>query len=253
MTGARPILAPPMRSLVPWLLAFVAACSGKPAVVPQGLQPSDVVELGALPLGYSAGETLRAGCSSLRARFFEDEALDNVDCSTARLSRVLRARAGELGARFIVGKRCHTRGGERTQVTCTASVAHPSERVALEPSAARDLGPAPSAEQVLDLDEPRPQDADLIRVGFAPVASNQRPGLAPRSYDAVAETRVASVGPGVLGQVSARCAACATSALRHALRVTAGRVGAGEVTAVKCFQDAGAARCIATALVPWSS
>jgi hypothetical protein len=124
--------------------------------------------------------------------------------------------------------------------------------VALEPGVPRDVGPAPSAEQVLDLDEPRPQDADLIRVGFAPVSPGKGP-LAPRSYDGVAETRVASVGPGVLGQVSARCEACDPSALRHALRVAAGRVGAGEVTAVKCFQDDGAARCIATALVPWSS
>ena len=241
-----------MRSLVPWLLVLVAACSSKPAVTPQGFQPSEVAELGALPLGYSAGETLRASCSSVRARAFEDEALGNVDCSTARLSRVLRARAGELRARFIVGKRCHARDGERTQLTCTASLAFPSERVALEPGAPRDAGPAPSAEQVLDLDEPRPQDADLIRVGFAPVAPGKGP-LAPRSYDGVAETRIASVGPGVLGQVSARCEACQSSALRHALRVAAGRVGAGEVTAVKCFQDDGAARCIATALVPWSS
>ena len=242
-----------MRSLVSLLLVLVAACSSKPAATPRGFQPSEVAELGALPLGYSVGETLRASCSSVRARAFEGESLANVDCGTARLSRVLRARAGELGARFIVGKRCHARGGERTAITCTASVAYPGERVALAPYAARDVGPAPSAEQVLDLDEPRPQDADLIRVGFAPVTSGQGLSLAPRAYDAVAETRDASVGPAVLGQVSARCAACEPSLLRHALRVAAGRIGAGEVTAVRCFQDDGASRCVATALVPWSS
>jgi hypothetical protein len=243
-----------MRSLVSWLLLLSAACSGAPAATPQAFQPSEVSELGALPLGYRAGETLQASCSSVRGHAFENEALDNVDCNTARLSRVLRALAGEASARFIVGKRCHARGGgERTQLTCSARLAHAGERVALAPRAASDLGPAPSPEQVLDLDEPRPQDAEQIRVGFAPVEPGPSAGLLPRGYDQVAETSLASVGRGVLGQVSARCAGCESSALRHALRVAAGRVGAGEVTAVKCFRDDGAARCIATALVPWSS
>src|SRR5258706_14627878 len=113
--------------------------------------------------------------------------------------------------------------------------------------------PATGAAQGLDLDEPRPQDAAQIHVGFAPVASRRQPALAPRDYAAVAETRLSSVGRAELGQVSAVCAACDAAALRHALRVTAGRVGAGEVAGVACFQDDGQARCIATALEPWSS
>jgi len=242
-----------MRSIAPLLLLFSTACGGQGAVTPQTYQASDVRELGALPPGYRAGATLRAGCSSVRARAFDDEALANVDCSALRLSRVLRARAGELSARFIVGKHCHSHGGEHAQLSCTAKLAYPGERVGLQPGAAGDSGPAPSADQVADLDEPRPQDAAQIRVSFAPAAPPSSVSLAPRAYDRVAETLLASVGRDVLGQVSARCDGCDPSRLRHALRVTAGRIGAGEVTRVRCFQDDGVARCIATALVPWSS
>jgi hypothetical protein len=90
-------------------------------------------------------------------------------------------------------------------------------------------------------------------VGFAPSELARRVNLQSRAYDRVAETRVASVGRDVLGQLSARCDGCDPSRLRHALRVTAGRVGAGEVSQVSCFQDDGTARCVAIALVPWSS
>jgi hypothetical protein len=242
-----------MRSVVPWLLLLSAACSGQPAVGPRGFQPSEVSELGALPAGFSVGATLQVSCASVGRSAFEDEKLGNVDCSTARLSRLLRAQAGELSGRSIIGKRCHARGGARTQLSCSANVAYAGERVGLQPAASLDSGPAPAPEQVLDLDEPRPQDAAQIRVGFAPTEPSRGAGLVPRNYDRVAETRTASVGLSVMGQLSARCASCDPSALHHALRVTAGRVGAGEVTAVKCFQDDDSARCIATALVPWSS
>jgi hypothetical protein len=74
-----------------------------------------------------------------------------------------------------------------------------------------------------------------------------------RAYDRVDETRYPSVGRRALGPLSARCDdGCSQGALRHALRVTAGRVGAGEVSQVSCFEDAGGSRCVATALEPWS-
>lgn len=242
-----------MRLIVPLLLLLSTACGGQGAAVPRSFQPSDVRELGALPPGYSSGATLRASCSSLQAQAFDDEALGNVDCNVQRLSRVLRARAGELSVRFIVGKHCHARGAKRAELSCSAKLAYPGERVGLEAGFAADAGPAPSPDQVADLDEPRPQDAAQIRVSFRPSEPRRAAGLAPRNYDRVAETSLASVGREVLGQVSARCDGCDPNRLRHALRVTAGRVGAGEVTQVRCFQDDGAARCIATALVPWSS
>jgi hypothetical protein len=197
-----------------------------------------------------AGEHLRASCSKLTRASFDDEPLGNVDCSFSRLSRVLRARAGELSASLVYGKRCRARGADRVRLECSATIARPSQRVALESAERSDAGPAPSPEQVLDLDDPRPQDQDQIQVGFKPSAPSLR--ARARGYAAVDETSVPSVGRGTLGQVSARCDACETSQLRFALRATAGRVGAGEVSGVSCFQDAAGLRCVATALAPWS-
>ena len=150
---------------------------------------------------------------------------------------------------MLIGKTCRVHGDERYKVQCAASLGEPSSSVALGSGPVAEAAPAPSAAQVLDLDEPRPQDGAAIRVSFEPQSEARK--LAPRAYDRVAETARASVGRRGLGQLSARCESCDDRALRHALRVTAGRVGAGEVASVRCFQDAGQ-RCVATALEPWS-
>ena len=245
--------ARPMRQVVSWLVVMCAGCSSVPAATPQSFRPSQVSELGALPPGYQAGEVVRASCSKVPGNgAFEDEPLSAMDCSFARLSRVLRGRAGERSAQVIVGKRCRSRGGERSRLECSATLALPGPQVGLAPRARPDEGPAPSAEQVLDLDEPRPQDQDRIRVGFLP-AAGRKSALAPRAYAAVDETHWPSVGRAQVGQISASCASCDASTLRYALRVTAGHVGAGEVAQVKCFQDSGQLRCVATALAPWRS
>jgi hypothetical protein len=180
-----------------------------------------------------------------------DEPLGNLDCSVARLSRTLRARAGELSAKFIFGKECRS---QRGRLECRATLAVPNRNAPLDASPVAAAGPAPSAEEVLDLDEPRPQDEAGVRVAFEPAKGDANTRRAPRSYDNVAETSWPSVGRTVVGQVSARCLnECDPNVLRHALRVTAGRVGAGEVSDVRCFTDAGSLRCIGTALSPWSS
>jgi|GEM_PF-5970153 len=241
-----------MRHFVPWSFVLVVACSSAPTPKVASFRPSEVNELSALPAGYSSGETLREGCSPApRTAKLEGETLASVDCNEARLSRVLRARAGERSARFIVGKRCHA---TRARIDCSAKLAVPGPSVGFDPhGSAPEPGPAPSAGQVQDLDEPRPQDAPHIRVDYAPTPLGARRDFTARRYDAVAETHFPSVGRLPLGQVSARCASCDALALRYALRVTAGRAGAGEVTAVKCFQDVDGQHCVATALAPWSS
>jgi hypothetical protein len=213
------------------------------------------MELAALPPGYTAGEGVSASCSKApSAGGFDDEALGNVDCSFARLSRILRASAGELGALVIVDKHCHSRGGARIRLQCSATVARAGANVGLSSGPAQSASaPAPSAAQVLDIDDPRPQDQDRVRVAFVPIAPDTRAGFSPRGYAAVDEAHFPSVGRRQLGQISARCTGCDTALLRYALRVTAGHVGAGEVAAVKCFQDDGDLRCVATALAPWSS
>jgi hypothetical protein len=182
-------------------------------------------------------------------RAIREERLPDVDCSSERLSRTLRARAAERGSRVLVGRSCRVRGDERYQVLCSAWLGEASSSIALGSGRPVEAAPAPSPAQVLDLDEPRPQDGAAIRVSFEP--QPQARTLPPRSYDRVSETPRASVGRRDLGQLSARCDRCDDNALRHALRVTAGRMGAGEVASVRCFQDEGQ-RCVATALEPWS-
>ena len=237
-----------MRSALVFLL--LAACGGAPRLAPSALRASDVAEHAALPPGYELGERLSEQCSGTRGfRAIREERLPDVDCSSERLSRTLRARAAERGSRALIGSSCRVLGVERYQVQCSASLGEPSSSVALGSGRPAEGAPAPSPAQVLDLDEPRPQDGAAIRVSFEPRPQARR--LAPRGYDRVAETPRASVGRREMGELSARCDGCDDIALRHALRVTAGRMGAGEVASVRCFQEEGQ-RCVATALEPWS-
>jgi hypothetical protein len=237
-----------MRSTI-LLILLVGACSAKP-VTPSSLHPSDVIEYASPPPGYTLGDRLTERCTGSQGlRVIEDEALLDVDCSPERMTRVLHARAAERGKRVLVERSCRAGSGSHFKVQCSASVAEPTSHVALGDGVSRESAPAPSAAQVLDLDEPRPQRSGEIRVSFSPLPEARR--WAPRSYDRVAETALPSVGRRGLGQVTATCRDCAGDELRHALRVTAGRMGAGEVAAVRCFQDDDP-RCVATALEPWS-
>jgi hypothetical protein len=228
---------------------LVAVGCARPAT-PSSLRPSDVTEHASLPPGYELGERMTEHCSGANGlRSIDGESLLDVDCSPERLSRLLRARAAERGSHVLIGRVCRVTGSQRFKVECAASLGEPSSSVALGAGPRAEAAPAPTPAQVLDLDEPRPQDGAAIRVSFAPQPQARR--LAPRAYDRVAETAQGSVGRRDLGQVSARCHDCGESALRHALRVAAGRMGAGEVASVRCFQD-GDERCVATALEPWS-
>jgi hypothetical protein len=230
------------------LLLILSACGGAP--VTPTLRPSDVVEYATLPPGYTLGDRLSEGCTgAVGLRAIEDEALLDVDCSAERITRVLRARAAARGKRVLVERSCRSMGGDRFKVLCSAAIAEPSSHVALGAGGVVESAPAPSPAQVLDLDEPRPQYSEEIRVSFLPQPAARR--WAARAYDRVAETAQPSVGRRGLGQVSASCRDCSDDELRHALRVAAGRMGAGEVAAVRCFQDDDQ-RCVATALEPWS-
>jgi hypothetical protein len=239
-----------MRSLV--LAAFfVIACAGAPRPSPSHYRPSDVIELAALPPGFEAGDSVSASCSGHRGfRAIDDEPLGDVDCSEERLSRALRARAAAAASRFVIGKACRTRGRERYSARCSATLAVRGSSVALGAEPLESTRPAVSPGQVLDLDEPLPLESAQIQVSFTPLA--EKPALSARAYDRVAELAELPVGRSELGQVSARCPSCEPLSLHHALRVTAGRVGASEVARVRCFRDGGDERCVATAVEPWS-
>lgn len=228
----------------------LGACSHRPATAAHALPPSAVAEVELLPSGFEAGPSVRASCRRTTRLPIADSTLSDVDCSIARLSRLLRARAGEQGAALLVGRRCRGGRGEGAKLSCSAALGYAPPAAHPEPAA---WSPAPSPEQVLDLDEPRPAEADQIRVSFSLESHSPGSRRLTRGYAAVAETHVPSVGRSRLGQVSASCEDCRQESLRYALRVTAGRAGAGEVTSVACFREDAGLRCVGVALVPWSS
>lgn len=243
------------RAVVGMMGLLALSCAGAQRATPKPLPPSEVVELAAPPAGYALGETLSESCNGQRGlRRIDDERLTDVDCSLERVTRALRARAAKLSSHAIVGKRCSGGAGERYSVRCSAGTLVSGDDVSLEalrqPAALGSSAPAPSPEQVLDLDEPDPRQSASIRVSFEP-NTDTKLVVAPRRYDRVAETHEPAVGRSLLGQVSARCDGCDELALRYALRVTAGRMGAGEVAAVRCLAE-GERRCVAMALEPWS-
>lgn len=242
-----------MRLALSSLLLSLVACGSAPPVTAHAPRPSDVAETALLPSGFETGAKLQASCSRATLRTGAVSTLEDVDCSFDRLTRVLKARAGEQAAQLIVGKRCRSGSGGR-RLSCSANAAHAGPSVSFAArEAAADTGPAPSAAQVLDLDEPRPQDGATVRVGFTPEPGSLPSKLPVRAYAAVAETHLPTVGLRALGEVSASCEGCAGAALHHALRVAAGHVGAGELSSVRCFEDDSRSVCVGSALVPWSS
>ncbi len=234
-------------------LLTLVACAGAPPVTAPVHRASDVAEAALLPTGFENGEKLRASCSRVTLRQGGVARLADVDCSFDRLTRVLKAQAGEQSAELIVGKRCHASAGGRS-LWCSANVARAGRTLSFAArEAAADTSPAPSPAQVLDLDEPRPQDASQIELGFAPDPDAPERALAARSYANVAETQLPTVGLRALGEITASCEACDSGALHHALRVGAGHVGAGELSRVRCFREDDRSVCVGSALVPWSS
>jgi len=236
-----------------WLILGLSSLSCAARASGPRFVASQVTELQAPPPGYVEGERISASCAlGAPSDPIESRELIDIDCSFERLSRVLRAQAGERSSPALVAKECRQVTFSVPSLACSATLVARTSSVSLGPSLApSDARPAPSPAQVLDLDDPRPQDSGKIRVSFAP--SGAPSPLPARAYDRVAETTWPPVGRRTLGQVSARCEGCSEESLRYALRVTAGRVGAGEVSGVKCFDDAADKRCVATAFVPWSS
>lgn len=238
-------------SLLP-LLTLVACASAPPVTAPVH-RASDVAETALLPSGFENGEKLRASCSRVTLRQGGVARLEDVDCNFDRLTRVLKARAGEQSAELIVGKHCRASAGGRS-LSCSANAARAGHTVSFAArEAAADTSPAPSPAQVLDLDEPRPQDASQIELGFAPDPAARQRVLPTRSYANVAETQLPTLGLHALGEVTASCESCDPGALHHALRVGAGHVGAGELSNVRCFHEDARSVCVGSALVPWSS
>jgi hypothetical protein len=221
-------------------IGLVVACGpARPSVVFQGSSEPPVVtpaEVGRAPATPRDGKhlgTLSVSCSSgIEFEAFEDRSLADVDCSSARLTRMLDEAASAAGGDLLVGLACHQ--GSRSLV-CEAALARRASAVAR-------VRVAPSAGDVFG------QLGAEIRISFAPSApSPQRPA---RALEVVRELPVLPASHRVVGSLEARCdAVCPELVVRDGLRIAAGRLGLEDVVAVRCFAWSGGHRCLGTAAV----
>jgi hypothetical protein len=227
------------RALLASIWLVVACGPGRPAVVFQGsseppvVTPAEVGRAPAVPRDGKQLGKLSVSCSSeIAFEAFEDRSLADVDCSRARLTRMLDEAASAAGGDLLVDLVCHR---QSSSLVCEATLARRASRVAR-------ARVAPSAGDVFG------QLGAEIRISFAPSApSPQRPA---RGIDVVRELPVLPPSHRVVGSLEARCeAACPELAVRDGLRIAAGRLGLEEVVAVRCFGWSGGHRCLGTAAV----
>jgi len=142
-----------------------------------------------------------------------------------------------------------------TELNCAAEVARFRSGALANPrplSAPRSLAPgrpAPSAAEVKRIDEPDSSLAFRIAVSFEPAVSHFD-GPA-RSGSEVHELSRLPLSHQSLGDLSATCKdECDERALRYGVLVAAGRLGAPDVVAIRCFRSARGASCVGTLAAP---
>jgi len=192
-------------------------------------------------------------------RRVDGEPLSDVDCSTERLSWVLHESAASAGGDALVGKHCNSRrlGGtarETYRVACAADVARfagdgPSRRPLEAPRSVAPSEPAPSASDVQRIEQPDASLAYRVSVSFAPVVPKfEHRALA---FAEVSELSSMPIADRPLGDLVASCeTGCDERALRRGVLVAAGRLGAPDVIAVRCFGSASGTSCVGTLAAP---
>ena len=192
-------------------------------------------------------------------RRVDDELLSDLDCSTERLIWALRESAASAGGDALVGKHCNSRrigdnARETYRVACAADVARfagdgPSRRPLSAPRSVAATEPAPSASDVQRIEQPDASLAFRVSVSFAP----RVPRFEHRVLSFAEVSELASM-PAVdrpLGDLIASCEdGCDERALRRGVLVAAGRLGAPDVVAVRCFGSASGNSCVGTLAAP---
>jgi len=184
-----------------------------------------------------------ADCTLTEGRkTIEHEWLSDVDCSEARLLRVLMEEAAERGGDGLYERECYSRvlsrhdGRVRRFSRCVAQVSRSRSGAVLTSSA------------VYAPPEPPPAaDAWRICVQFWP--TGERPRSARRS-DLVQDVAIFPVSHVRLGDITASCEqGCSRDAVRDGVRIAAGHLGANDVVDVSCIQRGSGYSCSGTAAV----
>jgi hypothetical protein len=198
---------------------------------------------------------VRASCTwSAGFRALDGDALSDVDCSAERLIWALRESAASAGGEALVSLHCNS--SEQSQgtylVECAADVArfNLGDPGPLTPPRSVRAGlPAPSARDVLRIDEPDASLAFRILVTFKPAVASFT-GLA-RAGSEVHELALLPVSDRPLGDLSTSCTGnCDERALRYGVLLAAGRLGAPDVIGVRCFGTSSGQACVGTLAAP---
>ncbi|HEY4102788.1 MAG TPA: hypothetical protein VGM44_02820 [Polyangiaceae bacterium] len=224
-------------------------------------EPEAIVNLAAHSRELEVLGTAQVSCTLAPGfRRLDDEPLSNVDCSGERLDFVLRESAATAGGEALIGERCYTRRVERAsretyRVYCSAEVGRfaggsvASRRPLSVPRSLPPELPAPSANEVRRIDEPDASLAFRIALDFEPIVKTFT--RRPRRGDEVNELAIMPLVDHPLGDLHARCEdGCDERALRRSVLVAAGRLGAPDVIAVRCFSDGSGDACVGTLAAP---
>jgi hypothetical protein len=228
---------------------------------PRRAEPEAVVELATRSNNLEPLGAVHASCTlELGFRRLNGAALSDLDCSTDRLDYALRESAASAGGEALIGAHCNSRrlgtaAHETYRVNCGADVARfsggefASRRPLAVPRSLPIGEPAPSASEVKRIAEPDASLAFRISLDFEPrVAKFERRS---RTSAEVSELASMPIADQPLGDLVASCEdGCDERALRHGVLVAAGRLGAPDVVAVRCFSVGAGNSCVGTLAAP---
>ncbi len=239
------------RSCIVALLAG-AAChpATRPAARFEGHSEAPVLTAASLPIvatmpvGYRTMGRMSAQCRPVAVTApWHGEWLSDVDCSSERLTRVLRERAAAEGAELMAALRCSSR-----PVRKTASDLHCRAELGRHADSHRRARPTSGASRSSSLLESDASEAWNIHVDFTPTgAESARP---PRATAEVQETPEMPANQLALGELVTRCEqACTERGAREGLRAAAARRGANAVSMPTCRAHDEGWLCVGTATV----
>lgn len=232
---------------------------------------AEVVSVATLPSGYEAFGQLEAACNAWKEGAPVDGRwLIDLDCNERRLRGALREKAAAVGGVLLVRERCGSGqrpeagdAGERTgggRLVCRARVARPDDAergrqpLTGDPSAPRASALAAGPAEAAALDDPTGTMAWRIRVSYAGRSPAPAAPLVPVPADAVHEWPELPASHQAVGTVLASCdEGCTLNAMRASVRVVAGRLGAGDVAAVRCVPRGEGWSCAGRVLAPWAN
>jgi len=224
-------------------------------------EPEALFELSARTSELETLGTVRDSCV-LRPGFrrLDQETLSDLDCSNERLLFALRESAANAGGEALLGVHCSSRplaaaSPEAVQLSCAAEVARfrsgasANPRPLSTPRSHAQGRPAPSASDVKRIDEPDVSLAFRIALRFEPAVSHfEGPARSGADVHELARMPLSHLA---LGDLSATCKdGCEERALRHGVLLAAGRLGAPDVVAIRCFRSSNGDSCVGTLAAP---